>query len=590
MKLSDYYSRLPDREYSDFRDFLEKSCGRGGERPAFRWCPNCEGPEQVLSFAELRSGADALGRRLLALGLKRGDRVGLIAENRPEWCLVYLGVTAAGFIIVPLDVALDDEGLKRNLAAAHVRALFTSQKQIRRHPALADPRALGLELLADFDVPAAPGAEAFGVSLAIGRSRPDIALPKPGEVGPDAPAVVFFTSGTTGIAKGIMLSQKALIANVNAARMSLIVDERDVFVAILPLHHTYATTCSFLSSVEAGCATVIVDRFAPSAIVKVVGEGRVSFFIGVPLLFDKLRAGIESKVAEMPRPARRAFRAGLRWSRFCTLRLGIPVGRVLFQPIRAKAGLGSVRLAVSGGGPLSIETAEFFDAIGIPIVQGYGMSENGPLISVNLPERKDNRSVGFPVKYTEVRIADRGSDGVGQIEVRGPSMMIGYLDDPRATKEAFTADGWLKTGDLGRIDFRGFLFITGRLKSLIVTEGGKNVYPEEIEGKLSDSPWVKEVLVIGRPMAPGHSGEDVVAVLYPDFDKVSFAYPGKETDQAFVRSLIKADIVSVNKSLASYEKISDFIIRSEPFIKTSSGKIRRFIYAEEYSGRGSTRR
>lgn len=587
MDFRSYYSRLADREYDDFRDFLDKACLRGGERPALRWRPGCEGPEQVVSFAELKGKADALGRRLLALGMARGERVALLSENRPEWCISYLAVAAAGLVIVPLDVSLDDEGVGRNLRSARCRALLTSEKQRKRHPSLekeGGAETLGLGLVVDFDLPEGKEAarlESFSAALKLGSDLPSApSLPRPGEIGPEAPAVVFFTSGTTGIAKGIVLSHKAVIANVSAARMSLIVDESDVFVALLPLHHTYATTCSFLAGVEAGSSVVIVDRFAPSAVLRMLGEGGVTFLIGVPLLFDKLQAGIQAKINAAPSAARLLIRGGLTLSRFSTLKLRLPLGRLLFKPLRKKAGMASIRLAVSGGGPLSPETADFFDALGVPIVQGYGMSENGPLISVNLPELKDNRSVGFPVKYTELRIAGPGPDGVGEIEVRGPSLMLGYLDAPEATREAFTPDGWLRTGDLGRIDRRGFVYITGRRKNLIITEGGKNVYPEEIEERLQASPWIKEVLVVGRPMAPGHAGEDVVAILVPDPDKVAAAYPGRETEAAFVAELLKNDVLRINKGLPAFMKISDIVVRSEDFEKTSSGKIRRFLYAE----------
>ena len=208
------------------------------------------------------------------------------------------------------------------------------------------------------------------------------------------------------------------------------------------------------------------------------------------------------------------------------------------------------------------------------------MSENGPLISVNLPKRKDNRSVGFPVKYTELRIGDPGPDGVGEIQVRSPSLMEGYLDNPEASREALTEDGWLKTGDLGRVDSRGFVFITGRRKSLIVTEGGKNVYPEEIEGRFEGSAWIKESLVVGRPSRRGHPGEEVIAVLVPDFEKLALAHPGREKDAAFVESLLREEVQRVNKTLPPYMKLADFLVKDEEFEKTSTRKIKRFIYQE----------
>jgi long-chain acyl-CoA synthetase len=224
------------------------------------------------------------------------------------------------------------------------------------------------------------------------------------------------------------------------------------------------------------------------------------------------------------------------------------------------------------------------------LVQGYGMSENGPLISVNLPEYHDNHSVGVAVKFTEVRIADRGPDGIGEIQVRSPSLMTGYLDNPAATKEVFTEDGWLRTGDLGRIDRRGFIFITGRSKNLIVTEGGKNVYPEEIEQKFAGAPFVLEVLVVGRKSSTGASGDEIVAVLVPNKDAIEAAHQGRSKDAAFVHELMRGELSRVNRMLAQYMKISDLVVRDEEFEKTSSRKIRRFIYQKQYGLRdGATK-
>ena len=586
-----FYSRIPDREYADFADFLAAVSSRGGDKPAFRWRPGNDEEERAFSFSELGSRARALASRLLALGFRRGERVALLSENRPEWCVTYLAVAAAGLVIVPLDTSLDDSGVERNLKAARCRAVCLSPKQLARHPLFLDAsrrREAGVEHVFSFDTSEAGGSDAGVESWAAATAAPEAPdLPKPGEVGGDADAVVFFTSGTTGLAKGIVLSHRAVLENINAARMSLIVDEKDVFVALLPLHHTYATTCSFLSGIEAGCTVAVVDRIAPTAVLRAIKECGVTFIIGVPLLFDKIRLAIEVELGRLGQPARAIVRGALAVSGFFAVKLGIPLGRALFVSLRRKAGLGSVRLAVSGGGPLSPATANFFDAIGINLVQGYGMSENGPLISVNLPEYKDNRSVGFPVKSTELRIADPGPDGVGEIQVKSPSLMKGYLDAPEATAEVFTADRWLRTGDLGRMDRRSFVYITGRRKNLIITEGGKNVYPEEIEGRLDQSPWIKESLVVGKPARPGVQGEDVVAIVVPDYDAIKASrmdpsgiaqWEGEEPPAKHVAELIRAEVSRTNKTLPPYMKIVDYRLRPEEFEKTSSGKIRRFLY------------
>ena len=570
---------------------------RGGDRIAFRWRPEGTETERSMSYSALRRSADAVGSRLIDSGLSRGDAVAILSENRPEWCAAYLGIAATGFIVVPLDASLDESGVMRNIVASRSRALFGSARLLKRMPgATAIP---GLALIVDFDAPppgpefampdaavnhaAVPGAAPRRVNISWAElldSQPSAALPRPGELGQNAQAVVFFTSGTTGIAKGITLTHGAVLANVDASRNALFVDSDDVFVALLPLHHTYATTCSFLSSVDAGCTCVVVDRIAPSAVLRAIREGGVTFLIGVPLLFDKLKGGIEAELAKLPSLPRVLLRILLTLCRLAAVRGGFRLGVPAFRFLRKKAGLGSVRLAVSGGGPLAASTADFFDAIGIDIVQGYGMSENGPLISVNLPGNKDNRSVGLPVKRTEIRIDDPDELGIGEIQVRSPSLMLGYIDQPEATKEVFTEDGWLKTGDLGRLDARGFLFITGRRKSLIVTEGGKNVYPEEIEARFEGSAWIKEVLVVGRLSRSGRPGEEIVAVCVPDYEKIATAHRDGASNEALIRGLIRDEVFRVNKGLAPYMKMADFVIRSEEFEKTSTRKIKRFLYRE----------
>jgi long-chain acyl-CoA synthetase len=213
-------------------------------------------------------------------------------------------------------------------------------------------------------------------------------------------------------------------------------------------------------------------------------------------------------------------------------------GRKFFKFIRKKTGLVSIRIMVAGGGPLSPKTADFFDSFGFNMVHGYGMSENSPLISVNTPRHKRNASVGLPVKYTEVKILDPNNDGVGEIAVKSPSIMLGYYENPEATAEVITPDGWLKTGDLGYRDALGFIYINGRQKNLIVSSGGKNIYPEEIETHFSNSKVIAEILVVGRKEKE-FGGEQIFAVAVPNYENLARDYPGKEGDEAFIKGLIK---------------------------------------------------
>jgi long-chain acyl-CoA synthetase len=246
-------------------------------------------------------------------------------------------------------------------------------------------------------------------------------------------------------------------------------------------------------------------------------------------------------------------------------------------------------MMVAGGGPLNPKTADVFESLGFNIYHGYGMSENGPLISVGTPGFKNNASVGLPVKYTEVKIEDSDEYGVGEIVIKSPSIMLGYYENPEATKEVLTEDGWLRTGDLGYRDEKGFIYINGRKKNLIVSPGGKNIYPEEIEKYFDLSRVVGEILVVGRKE---EKGERIFAVVVPNREALAADYPEKVSKEGelgrealeFINGLVKKEIEKVNRGLAPYKKIDGFLLRQEEFEKNAQKKIRRFLYKEYEKG------
>jgi long-chain acyl-CoA synthetase len=322
---------------------------------------------------------------------------------------------------------------------------------------------------------------------------------------------------------------------------------------------------------------VIAEKIVGKVVVDDIRDSGVTFLIAVPLLFDKVMLAIETGFNKLPGIIRGPLNL-LRKIALAEANKGrMAFGRKVFRFIRKRAGLHSVRIMVAGGGPLSPKTADFFGSFGFNIVHGYGMSENSPLISVNMEHHKRNVSVGLPVPYTDVKILDPGPDGNGEIAVKSPSIMLGYFENEEATKEVINEDGYLLTGDLGYRDEDGYIYIKGRRKSLIVSSGGKNIYPEEIEMKFNNSRVIGEILVVGRK-EPSYGGEQIFAVTVPNFEAIKENYPGKENDDEFIRGLIKKEIESVNRSLPGYKKISDFLIRKEPFEKNAQQKIRRFMY------------
>jgi long-chain acyl-CoA synthetase len=308
-----------------------------------------------------------------------------------------------------------------------------------------------------------------------------------------------------------------------------------------------------------------------------IRDGGVTFLIAVPLLYDKVMTAIESGYNKLPGILRGPLNI-LRNIALAKANKGQPeFGQKVFRFIRKKTNLQSLRIMVAGGGPLSPKTADFFDSLGFNIVHGYGMSENSPLITVNTPRHKRNVSVGLPVSYTEVKIIDPNAEGIGEIAARSPSVMLGYFENDEATKEVITEDGWLLTGDLGYKDNDGYVYIKGRKKNLIVSAGGKNIYPEEVEAPFSNSRVVGEILVVGRK-EPVYGGEQIFAVVVPNVEAIGEDYPGREHDGDFIKSLVKKTIEEINRSLPVYKKISDFTLRDEPFEKNAQQKIRRFMY------------
>jgi long-chain acyl-CoA synthetase len=514
--------------------------------------------------------------------LAKGDRVALWAENRPEWMAVWLGAAVAGLVIVPIDFLLPDRDCLSLLKMTGAEAFFYSPRK--------------KDFVAEFLAPvggeggAPEGNQRIAVKVAVcvnpeedpsfesfGADAGDQRLPASQEIAPEDPVCIVFSSGTTGFAKGIVLGHRGIILNANAAIRSLRAYSTDVFVSVLPLHHTYPATCSFISPLSVGAATLIVEKLVGKVVIDDIRDAGGTFLIAVPLLYDKLMAGIQQGYKALPALVRAILDPLRKKALEEACRGNFQFGQRVFRFIREKAGLGSIRITVAGGGPLSPKTADFFDSLGFNIVHGYGMSENSPLISVNTPWHKNNASVGLPVKHTTVKIIDKNEDGTGEIVVKSPSLMLGYYNDPESTREAFTDEGYLRTGDLGYIDEHGFIFINGRKKNLIVTSGGKNIYPEEIEAHFNNSRVIAEILIVGRKK-PDSGGEQIFAVAVPNIGALEEDYPGRELDDAFLRGRVKDAIDGVNRSLPGFQKVSGFVLRREPFEKNAQQKIRRFLY------------
>ncbi|MDR3020467.1 MAG: AMP-binding protein [Treponema sp.] len=580
LKPEEYISNRPDLPYKNYADMVEVISRDHAAKDAIRFRSGGRKEFTRWSYARFGDECRRIARGLLAAGLVKGDRVVLWAENRPEWMATWMGTAMAGIIIVPVDFLATEDECLNIMKITRAKAFFYS---IRKKDFAASLSSKGISMSAMVCI--SPEAEEDSPDKEtefsrFGKDAGAQTLPAIDSISSDDPASIVFTSGTTGFAKGVTLSHKNIIANASAAIRQLNPTQKDVFMDVLPLHHTYPTTCSFMAPLSIGIPTVIAEKIVGKVVVDDIRDGGVTFLIGVPLLYDKFMAAIDAGYQKLPAILRGPLNL-IRKKALAEAKKGnAGYGRRMLKFIRKKASLDSIYIMVAGGGPLSVKTSDFFDSLGFNIVQGYGMSENAPLITVNTPFHKRNASVGLAVAYTDMKIIDPTPEGIGEIACKSPSIMLGYFENEEATKEVITEDGWLLTGDLGYIDEDGFLFIMGRKKNLIVGSGGKNIYPEEVEAHFNGSRAISETLVVGRQ---DEGGEIIFAVMVPNYDFIKEDHPGKENDEAFIRELIKKEVEAANRALPVYKKISDFTVRNEPFEKNAQQKIRRFLYTSMYA-------
>jgi long-chain acyl-CoA synthetase len=562
-----------------------------------------------LSYGELRDWVRSLGAALLAAGVRPGDRVGVISENRSEWVITYLAVTCVGAVIVPFDVLLKAEELAAVMKAAGSVLVFTSTEyleKVQRAQAIAGasarlalfdahPLVDGEAAARGTDAAASATAEAAkAVPFAGWKALPFGALVETGRllrgrgrdpwtgatVKPKDLAALIFTSGTTGTPKGVMLSHGALVANGDGVQQSTVLGPTDNWLIVLPFHHTYPTMMGVFVPLLTNGTITCVASMKLNVLVQAMKETQPTAIPAIPLLIEKLYKGIHANVKAKGVVTRALFAVLFGFSRFLFTTFGIRAGKALFKSVAAQLGLEKLYFFVSGGGPIAKEIIDGMEALGLPTYQGYGLSEHSPVVASCCPPANRPGSVGLPLVNAKVRIAEPDANGNGEILVRGPSVMAGYLGMPEKTAEVLDAEGWLHTGDIGMLDADGFLSITGRLKNIIVTSGGKNIYPEEIENLIATSPLVAEVVVIGRRGAQG--GEEPHAIVHPNGEAV--AALEKERGSAFddeeLRKVVGAEIRRCTAAIAAYKTPRSFEVSREELPKTSSSKVKRFLFAD----------
>ncbi len=535
--------------------FLE-AAGKFADLPAV----GMAGEDDYLTYRQM---ADRILARANSLGpLAPGDTVGLLSENSPDWGQAYVAILARGGTVVPIDPLLKRDELSRVMSESGIGRLIVSPKY----------RSIAEHVIARFEVKPhiIPLEEIAAVS---GDFEPDPSRD------PDDPAVLIFTSGTTGNSKKVVLTHRNIVSDMDGFIARLSFGPGDRFLSVLPLHHTFEATCGFIAPLTHGAAVYYVRTLNSREILDGIKKQKITHFISVPLIYDKLYHGILNAVKRASAPKRTIFRLSMSATRTIHSLTGANIGGRVFRSMRKKAGLDSIRLMVSGGAPLPPEISMNFSFMGILFVEGYGLTETSPVLCVNPAERVKFGSVGPPLNNVDMKIHEPDQNGVGEIIVRGPMVTPGYLDNPEATARLIR-DGWLHTGDIGRLDNDGYLFISGRKKNLIVSAAGKNIYPEEIEAELLNSPFILEVMIWGKKTDAGR--EEVAALIYPDFEALA-AHLDKSVDNisdADIKSVVDPEVKTLCAGLADFKRVKHIDYIRNELEKTSTKKIKRFLYQQ----------
>jgi long-chain acyl-CoA synthetase len=525
-----------------------------------RACFTIYEPDRIsLNYGEALLRIEALARWLHGKGIRRGDAVAVTGKNSPEWAVAYLGVLFAGATVVPIDYQLKNDESDLLIRTSGAKILFVDEEKYEHY------RALGL-----------PGEL---VSLKKGAGAYVYDLDGPREVieqaREDDLAAILFTSGTMGSPKGVMLTHQNLVSDCYLAQGTPFpVYHTDVFYALLPLHHAYTMLAVFIEAISTGAELVFGKKMVTPVILKDLKLGKITMLLGVPMLFNKLLAGILRGIRAKGPLVYGLINALMGLSGFIKKVFKVNPGKKIFRAVLEQASLSTLRVCICGGGPLAPSVFRKYNQLGIDFVQGYGLTETSPIINLNPIEHYKETSVGKVVPQADMKILNPDERGIGEVVVKGPMVMRGYYEMPEETAASLTPDGYLKTGDLGYLDEERYLYLTGRAKNLIVTEGGKNVYPEEIENEFQLFDEIDQILVRGFVQDKKMKIEGIEALVYPNLEVFKDAGGGVKGREEITAS-VERIIAEVNQRLLSYQKIERVTILDEPMEMTTTKKIKR---------------
>ena len=561
--LDEFRGKVFNTTWPTLPQVVQISQMRFPDRPCFVDFEGVGGSKNSLTYKQVWNNIVELATWMIANGVKKGDRVAFSGKNSPEWATVYFASMYAGAIAVPIDNGLHEKEIDNLLKTAKPVIFFIDEEKYAYYSKMKGIKVYSLS----------PKYEKTYVYNLHTIKKVKI----PAITDKDT-AAILFTSGTTGMPKGVVLSHENLVSDCFIAQQNLYIYETDVFYALLPIHHAYTMQAAMICPLSCGASIVFGKSMAVSRLMKELKEGGITLMLGVPLLYNKLYSGIKKGIADKGKVVEIIINGLMNISYFVKKVTGKNIGKILLKSILDKANLSTIRVAICGGGPLASSVFKAYNAMGIDFIQGYGLTETSPIIALNPLEHFKIESVGSDfAPWEEIKIIDKNEEGIGEIVVKGPMVMQGYYNMPEETKAMFTEDGFFKTGDLGWMDDEHYIMLAGRAKNIIVTDGGKNVYPEEIEDAFQLYYDIEQIMVRGFISDEEHKVESIEALIYPSDDLLKRINVAREVsiDNPELFAEIKSIVDKVNKGLQPYARISKITILPEPLEMTTTRKIKR---------------
>ena len=500
--------------------------------------------------------------------------IGIVGENGPEWVISFLAVQWIGAVAVPLDARAREMEISHIIAHSGLRTIFASERfaSLLKGMIQRDDLPGGIEVISMQEIDGSVSLPRIFSEFKDDGDRAQVNL--------QDLAVVQYTSGTTGNPKAVMLTHQNISSNIDSLYRAVVFDQSDRFFSVLPIHHVYEGTAGNWLPLSVGASITYSRSLKSKEMLEDARDTEPTVMLAVPLLLEKMLLGIEKRLEGLPGPLRVTVGLVKRVARLLDSIQKQSGSRLVFSNIRRQLGFGKLRFFVSGGAALPPWVQKGLEGLGFVVLQGYGLSETSPVLTLNPPGDTRVGSIGLPIPGVEIRILDPDPEGRGEITAKGGNVTPGYYKNEEATRSAFTPDGFLLTGDMGYEGRDGFLYISGRKKSIIVTRGGENVFPEEIEGLMLQSPFIEEILVL-RGRHPKSGDEEVQAIIYPTseelaryFSIVGIEHPGPKDTWKVIRE----EIDERGARLAPYKRIIRFSLRTEEFPKTTTNKIKRYLF------------